>query len=72
MPDLDNHFPEVEGTHRPLPEVDFGIGNPFGTIRGTTRDQEESQSRQEEDFTGGHTLEVTFGTIRKPIPLPGG
>ena len=48
------------------------IGNPFGTIRGATRDQEESQSGQEEDFTGGHTLEVTFGTTRKPIPLPGG
>jgi len=48
------------------------IGNPFGTIGGATRDQEESQSRQEEDFMGGNTLEVTFGTIRKPIPLPGG
>ena len=31
MPELDDHFPEVEGTHRPLPEVDFGNWKLLGT-----------------------------------------
>jgi len=33
MQELDNHFPQVEGIHRPLPEVNFGNWKPIWDYR---------------------------------------
>ena len=72
MPELDDLFPEVEGTHRLLPEVDFGNWKPIWDYKRSYKGPGGVTIKQEEDFTGGHLLEVTFGTIGRPIPLPGG